>query len=1199
MRRWLCFLIVVGCSQKRAPAPVDTPFQEGRETNRTCMECHGGIDQPTMHRSKAVKIGCTDCHGGDATREQKELSHVRSRHPDLWPTSGNPERLYAGINREDPAFIRFVNPGDLRVAGLTCGKCHPSEVRRVRKSMMAHGSMLWGAALYNNGVVPYKNPRHGEAYGPLGTPLRLVTRGNIDTATTGRLPFLDPLPRFEIGQPSNILRVFERGGRFLPLLPGQINPAQEPGRPDKGLSPRGLGTLGRVDPVWLNLHKTRLLDPLLYMFGTNDHPGDYRSSGCTSCHVIYANDRDPAHSGPYARYGNQGFSFSKDKEIPRKESGHPIRHELTRAIPSSQCVVCHVHPGTTVTNTYLGNIWWDNESDGDKLYPKNQRYPTEKERLEILQRNPEEAATRGLWSDYEFLKNSAELNPKLDRVQFADFHGHGWLFRKVFRRDREGHLLDEHGKTISPVDPQRFKKAVHLKDIHLEKGMHCVDCHFEQDSHGDGQLYGSVRDAVEITCEDCHGTVLSRARLKTSGPAAPRGGHDLSALRTQDGRRRFVKRGAQVIQRSMVDPKREWTIPQIADRRTNEQSWLAKTIQRDNKTWGDPAGDLAHRREKMTCFACHTSWMASCFGCHLPMRANQRAKSKHFDGDRTRNFTPYNFQTVRADAFMLGIDGDVTKNRVAPARSACAVMVSSQNANREWVYSQQQTVSAEGFSGIAFSTHVPHTVRKTETKTCGDCHLSEKGDNNAWMAQLLMQGTGAMNFMYRWVYIGTDTGLEAVVVTERDEPQAVIGSTLHRDAYPDFYRAHRDRGKLLRDNYLLSVRHASTYARSVQLRGEYVYVADGSSGLRIFDVAQIDQKGFSERIVTAPVSPLDQKLYVPSKNAKFVASPTTLGVDPTRSHRPENREQAIHMLYAFLYVADAEEGLIMVSAATLLDGNPRNNRLERALTFNPKGLLDGARFVTVAGRFVYVGADKGLVVIDVDNPTKPKVVEVLEAVTGVKGIVVQFRYAFVACDQGLIAIDITPNADGTWDRAQPVDRIELDDARQVYVARTYAYVAAGTQGLVIIDVKTPQEMELVQVYDAQGSINDCNDVKIGITNTSLFAYLADGKNGLKILQLTAPGRLPTTFGWSPKPDPELIAIFKTSGRALSISRGLDRDRAVDESGNQLSVFNRVGSRPFNFEEMARFYRLPGGELFTVPELLTAADVRREYGKPTR
>ena len=70
----------------------------------------------------------------------------------------------------------------------------------------------------------------------------------------------------------------------------------------------------------------------------------------------------------------------------------------------------------------------------------------------------------------------------------------------------------------------------------------------------------------------------------------------------------------------------------------------------------------------------------------------------------------------------------------------CAVLVSSQNQSRGWLYYMQQTVSAEGFSGQAFSTFVPHTVRTTETKRCTDCHVSASGDNNAWMANLLLQG---------------------------------------------------------------------------------------------------------------------------------------------------------------------------------------------------------------------------------------------------------------------------------------------------------------------------------------------------------------------------------------------------------------------------------------------------------------------------
>jgi hypothetical protein len=146
MRWTFLSLALLAACRGEVTRRVDVPFREGRETSASCVACHGLIDAPTMHVSAAVRIGCTDCHGGDATAHEKEAAHVAPRHPELWPTSANPERLYAELDREDPEFIRFVNPGDLRVAGLTCGGCHPSEVRRVRKSMMGHGAMLWGAS---------------------------------------------------------------------------------------------------------------------------------------------------------------------------------------------------------------------------------------------------------------------------------------------------------------------------------------------------------------------------------------------------------------------------------------------------------------------------------------------------------------------------------------------------------------------------------------------------------------------------------------------------------------------------------------------------------------------------------------------------------------------------------------------------------------------------------------------------------------------------------------------------------------------------------------------------------------------------------------------------------------------------------------------------------------------------------------------
>src|SRR5260221_13889325 len=128
--------------------------------------------------------------------------------------------------------------------------------------------------------------------------------------------------------------------------------------------------------------------------------------------------------------------------------------------------------------------------------------------------------------------------------------------------------------------------------------------------------------------------------------------------------------------------------------------------------------------------------------------------------------------------FMLGRRGDVDGGKIAPVRSSSALVVSSTNSNREHIYVQQPPVSASGYSSQAFNPHYPHTERTSETKDCDDCHLSKDNDNNAIMAQLLLQGTNFVNFVGYDAWVGPTGGISAVQVTECDEPQALIGSYL-------------------------------------------------------------------------------------------------------------------------------------------------------------------------------------------------------------------------------------------------------------------------------------------------------------------------------------------------------------------------------------------------------------------------------------
>ena len=1323
------------------PAPPSRPVEKGdaedltryesisvQTLNANCTACHSGyasgadaVDWHTMH-PQSKNIACVDCHGGDWRVEAAEGIQDRKGTPDydriknaahvlpnpktasLWMvgsrlSTANPEIPGALTLAESPDYIRFVNPGDLHAARAACFNCHAKEVETTERSMMAHGGMLWGAALYNNGAINVKDPIFGESYTADGKPRALLYERNDqvreatrapapptveDTRKHGVLPFLFPLPRWEISQPGNVLRVFERGGK---VLKGEIaNPnillEIDPGRPDVKLSTRGFGTQLRTDPVFIGLQKTRLLDPTLNLFGTNDHPGDYRASGCTACHVVYANDRSPVHSARWSQFGNRGYSHSTDPNVPKDESGHPINHKFVKSMPTSTCIVCHIHPGTLVLNSYLGFTWWDNETDGELMYPRTQKYPTGDDEYAVNQHNPEQAAVRGLWSNRypndqnhlgqvageKFLERTyTDINPQLKHTQFADFHGHGWIFRAVYKQDSRGNLLNHDGQQIQDVNAEKLARSVahqwkkpgdtppadvpvHLKDIHLEMGMHCVDCHFLPDVHGDGNLYGEARNATAEECVDCHGSPKEPAVILQYLLEQDSDKQDALLKRTWTGnsartmtdgmRRRIIsthfkvnEETKQLIQVSAVEKNddgspREWVVRQTIDAEsglergkwnddspesTRQRNALyAHTVRRDGKTWGvkptvediqkDPSQALAHDPDSFSCYACHTSWTTSCFGCHLPMRANWRKQMLHNEGMFTRNYTNYNFQTLRDDVYMLGIDGSVKGNKVVPIRSACAVLVSSQDALRNWLYVQQQTVSAEGFSGQAFSPYFPHTVRTVETKQCSDCHISDANDNNARMAQLLLHGTNAANFIGRFAYVAAGKGgLEAVGVAERDEPQAVIGSRLHETVYPDWYRDHQKRGGKLHEYH---THHGNVL--DVQLRGEYVYAACGEDGVILYDVANIDNKGFSERILTAPVSPLGQRFYVKTRYATSIVSPTTLGVDPTRPRLPENEEGRIvkyelvngflqpkvveearphHLLYAMLYATDKYEGLVVIGnplsetknkpgVATLLDGDPDNNFIGKALSFNPGGVLNGARSMTLYGHYAYICADAGLFVVNLDNPLQPQLVTAagVEGLKNPRKVQFQFRYGFVVDDDGLKAIDVTdPQSPKLVGTTAP-----LSDARDVYLCRTYAYVANGKEGLAIVDIGKPLELSSTNVirFNDNGGMNDSNAVKVGMTNNCLYAYVADGKNGLKVLQLTDASlnhATPGFYGFSPLPVPRLIAHHKTHGPALAISEGLDRDRAVDESGHQLSVFGRRGARPFDLEEQQRLY----------------------------
>lgn len=92
----------------------------GAESEEKCLACHGNVSDPS--KSHPVKaFGCYRCHLGNPYSTSKKSAH-------------------SGMVK---------NPGDLEVAGSTCGQagCHPDQVQRVTQSLMATNRGIIGTLL--------------------------------------------------------------------------------------------------------------------------------------------------------------------------------------------------------------------------------------------------------------------------------------------------------------------------------------------------------------------------------------------------------------------------------------------------------------------------------------------------------------------------------------------------------------------------------------------------------------------------------------------------------------------------------------------------------------------------------------------------------------------------------------------------------------------------------------------------------------------------------------------------------------------------------------------------------------------------------------------------------------------------------------------------------------------------------------------
>ncbi len=288
-------------------------------------------------------------------------------------------------------------------------------------------------------------------------------------------------------------------------------------------------------------------------------------------------------------------------------------------------------------------------------------------------------------------------------------------------------------------------------DIHYERGMSCIDCHTKKDLHGDGNIYTKKWQAVEIECEDCHGTMDARTNLKTSQ------GNPLTNLIEKDGKIVLVNK----------QTGKEHMVPQLADVKANlsPEGYTAMV------------GIPTHMK-KLECYACHARWAPQCYGCHAkqdiskpsgdwvntkspsdPTKSGTRAErqSTAFAWQESRSY-------LRWETPVLGINSE---GKVSPFVPGCQVVFTQMDGKKNLV-SNKIYKTRDGTLGFAQNPIQPHTITK-KARSCADCHMSRKA---------LGLGSGIYQSAANGLPIKTE--MEQIV----DEEGRQIQATSHEGARP-------------------------------------------------------------------------------------------------------------------------------------------------------------------------------------------------------------------------------------------------------------------------------------------------------------------------------------------------------------------------------------------------------------------------------
>lgn len=243
----------------------------------------------------------------------------------------------------------------------------------------------------------------------------------------------------------------------------------------------------------------------------------------------------------------------------------------------------------------------------------------------------------------------------------------GISYMGIFESEGYGTPYEKGGVSSKQLPGSRFYLEI-ADDVHHAKGMACIDCHTRDEIMGDGTSYAHYEDQLEISCEVCH----------SDNPG--------------------VTRKKQPLTHFHVGEKENVLVSKVSGK-----SHQVKNVKKGVCDFP------AHKR--VSCEACHSTWVAQCYGCHVK-RDDAKKHLDKLNQTETPGLWTEGRSYIRYERPMLG----VWKDDIVVVTPGCQDMVT--------VVDKKGEIDMH-FDRFTMAAINPHTTQ-AKGRTCIDCHTSTK-----------------------------------------------------------------------------------------------------------------------------------------------------------------------------------------------------------------------------------------------------------------------------------------------------------------------------------------------------------------------------------------------------------------------------------------------------------------------------------------